>query len=225
MFKSNKGKFVTLFVVLFIIRFTLIIVNYNHGHNNNLHKGLTKQQEEFLKGENGGLNMMMDEEIKKRNIYAAGSTFLIRKEEFLSAVQFYKAGGDPQDVAEEKALEHLTKTKVLYNRAVKAGYSVSKEEVESRINLLKESKAKEGDLSPIQAEIDRFGSEEKYWEFMTAKSEEDLLVEKYVSFLMDTRAEELNVDKGTEEFQNQWNQEYEEFTKEIVREEKLNIIK
>ncbi|MCP1102227.1 hypothetical protein M2454_000554 [Aequitasia blattaphilus] len=158
----------------------------------------------------------------KKKSYAKGNHIIVTSEDIAQAKIFFSIAGMTDEIATEAAYEHVTQRESLYYQALQNGYLCSDGEVLEKIQELKDILIGENASteSKQQAEeiIKHFDNEEAYWDYQKKVYEKNLPIEKYVSSLMDLYYQE-NPNASSDD----WNEYFETFKRELVREENVQI--
>lgn len=212
-----KKKYIIAIVMAALIilcSFTMIIASERGSFG--------RQWGEYLSSLNSDGDSNLDS--KDESVFATGKDVVILNSTIDQAKQFYILSGYPEQEAFELAIDYSEKYETMYYMAVKSGYKASEEEVDARINELKEMIILLDDQSDFQEHMDSFGTEEDYWEFERSICARDLTIEKYRKAELETEFARISrFDKGSEEYQKEWIEWYENYQTELVKTQKFSI--
>lgn len=153
------------------------------------------------------------------DIAFVGRSILITKDEISDGERFYLAGGDTQKEANKKAIEYFKEYDALYVRALKAGFDADDEEVKSYVESLKSMSKTAANSEDVMKIISAYPSEDDYWKYMLEVYRKQLPVQKYVTSLEKSFSEKAGIDRGSMEFAEAWEKEFERIKEEAVKEE------
>ena len=159
------------------------------------------------------------ERISLDDIALVGRSILITKDEISDGERFYLAGGDTQKEAHEKAVKYYKEYDALYVRALKAGFDADDEEVKSYVESLREMSKTAANSEDVMKIISAYPSEDDYWKYMQKVYRKQLPVQKYVASLEKSFSEKTGIGRGSMEFAEAWEKEFERIKAEAAKEE------
>lgn len=107
-----------------------------------------------------------------------GNNITITEKEIEDKVDVYLQTGDMNAV--DSAVQHLLERKVLYNKAISEGFSVSDEELDTEIEKLKEVSKKAENYSEYEEFINGYGGEDAYFDDMKEDYRISITINKYL---------------------------------------------
>lgn len=173
---------------------------------------------------NKALNVSATKDVKD-DIYIKGKNVSIAKWEVELSQKFYQLSGSDEKQAKEQAEQYQKQENALYAKALSEGYTVTDEEVYKFLDSLKQSLAEADNRKEVEKIIKSYGLEDNYWDYMFKVYKKALLTQKYVSDLENDYAEQLGMDKTSEEFEKQWNKKLESIKDDLVKKEDYTIVK
>ena len=107
----------------------------------------------------------------------------------------------------------------MYVRALKAGFDADDEEVKSYVESLKEMSKTAANSEDVMKIISVYPSEDDYWKYMQKVYRKQLPVQKYVASLEKSFSEKTGIGRGSMEFAEAWEKEFERIKEEAAKEE------
>ncbi len=120
-----------------------------------------------------------DEAIEKSLKPAADGRIVLPQAEIDMAEDFYLISGYREKEAKELALQYVKEINALYQEAIANGYTASDQEVEEFLKEQKRQYEQAENKEEVYAFMDRFESEQAYWEFQSEVYKKDLPIQKY----------------------------------------------
>ena len=156
------------------------------------------------------------------DIYEEGEHTVILKSDIDKASAFYEAEGLSQEEARKKAVAYVEEYESLYDEATEKGYSASESEVEKYISEMKASyKSTEIDETSkkmLDKILQKFDSENDYWNYEKKIYMKQLPIQKYVQDL-EREYFESNPQAGDED----WLEYFEKYKKALVSKENFKL--
>lgn len=159
---------------------------------------------------------LSDSVVSFEEIYMVGNEILITNTEIEQAKEYYLLNGYTNDEAEKTAVDYMGKYNALYVEAIKKGYSVSDDEIYAYLETLKKSLDEAENQDDIQALIDGYGSEEDYWNYEYKVYQKSLPIQNYVRDLETEFASQCELERGSEEFQEEWLDYFESYKENLM---------
>lgn len=212
--KKSKKMTILFAVMLFILCSSIIA----HGQNGNSKFNPAKWGESLKKDASAAKSK--SDPYAETDIYARGEHTVILKSDIDRASAFYEAKGLSQDEARKEAVNYVEEYESLYHEAIENGYSASESEAEKYISEMKATyKSTEMDevsKKMLDEMIQKFDSENDYWDYERIIYMKQLPIQKYVQ---DLEAEYFgnNPQAGDEE----WLAYFEKHKKALVSKEKF----
>lgn len=152
-----------------------------------------------------------DEAVEKSLEMSKRGKIILPQTEIDMAKDFYLVSGYGEKEAEALALQYVKETNALYQEAVANGYTVSDQEIRDYLEEQKEQYQTADNKEEIYAFMERFESEQAYWDFQFEIYKKDLPIQKYNAArereFMQEQAENGSIDKTgdlwAEEFERQ----------------------
>ena len=138
--------------------------------------------------------------------------------EYEQVRSFYQLKGEDDGQAAQDADKEIKQYNALYAAAVKNGYSVTDEQVQTYIEDMKVQLESVDNSEDIQDVIDQFDSEDDYWAYEFTVYQKQLPIQNYVSALNDEYNEKA-VDSSSEEAQEEWDTYFENLKDKLVKEQ------
>lgn len=159
-----------------------------------------------------------DEAIEKSLKPAADGRIVLPQAEIDMATDFYLISGYREKEAKELALQYVKEVNALYQEAIANGYTASDQEVEEFLKVQKRQYEQAENKEEVYAFMDRFESEQSYWEFQSEVYKKDLPIQKY-NAAREREFMEKQIAGGTAdglEFQDKWEHEFQRQKAEAV---------
>lgn len=126
--------------------------------------------------------------------------------------------------AEEAAVKHLIKRKVLLNKALEMGYTVTEEEIDEQISQVKEAVKDTENYSDYVNFVNEYGGEDVYWADIRETTRDTMIINKY----LDNEKQEYDeVQDGKVQDNTNlldgWNKRKAEIINELVENQDINI--
>jgi len=173
-------------------------------------------------------NILKEEiELQKSNddssFIIKGKNFTITDEEIVKKIKAYETKGEKNP--KEAAVKHLVKRKVLLNKAVEMGYTVTEDEIDKQISLVKEAVTATENYSDYLDFINECGGEDAYWKDMRDTTRDTMIINKYLDYEKDEYYQE-NKDNQVQDDSNLfdgWNKRKAEIINDLVENQEITI--
>ncbi len=156
------------------------------------------------------------------DLYAVGNNTSITQKDYEQTLQFQLLSGLEQKEAEKEAYRYVTEREALYYQAVKAGYSVTEEEVRDYIEILKQMVEEAENREDIQQLIEQFDSEEAYWEYEVSVYMKNLPIQNYVESLQTDFYKQISSDETGSE--TAWDEYFDALKQKYAAEEEYKLV-
>lgn len=155
--------------------------------------------------------------------YAVGENIRLVSSDVKQAQMFYTLSGMSEEAAMHEAIVYMAEREVLYFKAIEAGYEVSDAEVQKYLQELKEVIASAENKEDAQIIMAQFSSEEEYWDYEFKVYKKNLPVQRFVADL-ESDFMKKNAHLNEAERETTWVTYFNEYKKELLEAEKLNIV-
>lgn len=134
------------------------------------------------------------------------------------AKEFYMISGYEEMEAESLAIQYTKEINALYQEALANGYAVSDQEIQEYLEELKKLYQEAENKEEVYSFMDRFESEQAYWDFQFEVYKKNLPIQKYNAAGEREFMEEQGVSGSTDEVESQdrWADEFEKRKAEAV---------
>lgn len=173
----------------------------------------------------------LKEEIKQKkskddsSIIIQGKNFVITEKEKELKVESYKLKGDKNP--EEAAIKHLIERKVLLNKALEMGYSITEEEIDKQTSLVKEAVKTTENYNDYLNYINEYGGEDAYWADIRDTTRDTMIINKYLDYEKEKYNRD-NLDNQVVQFDSNlldgWNKQKEEIINNLVKDQDITIL-
>lgn len=149
----------------------------------------------------------MEESLKQ----AKDGRIILPQIEIDMAKDFYIISGYEEQEAERLAVQHAKEINALYQEAIANGYTASEKEIREYLEELKRQFQIADNKEEIRIFMDRFESEQAYWDFQFEVYKKDLPIQKYNAASEREFIEEQNAggEQDGLEIQDRWVEEFE----------------
>lgn len=165
-----------------------------------------------------------DIELEPEDIYEVGENIIITQNDLDQYETFYELEGSSDADVQKLAATYAEQQAALYAEAIKAGFSVTDQEVSEYLADLKENLETEN-KELYEHALEGFDSEEDYWDFENKVYQVDLPIQKYVKSLEEQFRQESGLEQGTEEWEQAWSERFETIKKELVEKQDFRDLK
>lgn len=144
-----------------------------------------------------------------------GDTIAVSKQELDLLTRRHELQGD--DNSADLAKDYLLKREAMYQIALQNGCTVTDQEVADYIDSIKTSFQKAENYDDFQAFLD--GADmtiDEYWDSQYEVLKKELVVNQYVQPLQQALWENANIEAGTEEAQQLWQEEYDRIAENYI---------
>lgn len=163
-----------------------------------------------------------DRAVNNSPIIIHGKSFDISEDEIVQIAEKYRQMG--YNNLEESAIKHLIKRKVLLNKAVEMGYSVTEEDVDQHITQVKEALKASENYNDYLEVMEDYGGEDAYWADIRDTTRDTMIINKYIDYEKE-RYKLENTDKQEVQFDSTlWNKQEAEIVNNLVKEQEIMIL-
>lgn len=159
------------------------------------------------------------------NVYEAGEDILITKDEVEQAQDYYEIIGDTKKDAKQKAIDHVEEQNALYVEAIKNGFDVTDDEVKAYIEELKKNINNSDNKDEVMEIVNKFDSEEDYWNYEFEVYKKLLPVQKYVKSLEKKYVSKHTKQNGNSDVLEKWDKEFKKIKNKLVDEQNYERVK
>lgn len=159
-----------------------------------------------------------DKAIKKSLEAAADGRIVLPQTEIDMATDFYITSGYGEKEAKELAIQYVKEINALYQEAIANGYMATDQEIEEFLSEQKRQYEQAENKEEVYAFMDRFESEQAYWEFQAEVYKKDLPIQKYNAASEREFIEGQMANSGMDgsEIQEKWEDEFNKRKAEAV---------
>lgn len=214
-----KKNYKIILAILSLSVLTILVISYQ-----------IKSSEEILK-----FSDILKEEaaLKKSGDRSAtivkGKNIQITEAEIALKVKTYELKGNEDP--ENAALKHLLERKVLLNKAIQSGYSVTEEELDQQIALVKTALKDADNNSYYESFITEYGSEDAYWNDIRETTKDTMIINMYLDhekelFNEKSSATDANTVgiQTSEKLLEDWNHYKSEIIRNLITDENITIL-
>lgn len=159
-------------------------------------------------------------------LYAVGKNGKVLQKEIDQAKRFYILSGVNESDAEETAKDYMLKREALYQAAIKNGYTVTDEEIQSYLDELKEFAKTADNKEDMQSVINQFDSEQAYWEYEFEVYKKNLPIQKYLEDMEKVFKKNQSLKRDNDvDLETEWANYLERLKSELMQEENFEIVK
>lgn len=152
--------------------------------------------------------------------YAVGKRGYLTNADIDQAEKFYQMAGMGEASAKKEAVKYMAEREALYQEALSQGFTVTDEEVWDYLDTLKETIHQADNKEIALKMMERFASEQDYWDFEFLVYQKNLPVQKYVQH----KRQEFMMTTSLEASDETWGKHFEQLKEELVKKENFQII-
>lgn len=159
-------------------------------------------------------------------LYAVGKNGKVLQKEIDQAKRFYILSGVNESDAEETSKDYMLKREALYQAAIKNGYTVTDEEIQSYLDEVKEFAQKADNKEDMQSVINQFDSVQAYWEYEFEVYKKNLPIQKYLEDMEEVFKKNQSLKRDNDvDLETEWANYLERLKSELMQEENFEIVK
>lgn len=161
-----------------------------------------------------------DDRVEREGIYAVGKNLIITRTDIDQAKTYYLLTDSSEEEALSTAIDYTEKYEAIWFEAICNGYEATDEEINTRLQELKDIFGKTDSKEDIQEFINSFDSEEAFWKYEYNVYKKSLPIEKFREDVLETEFSESTAQvPGTEEYWQEWDKWFEEYQRDLVEQQ------
>ncbi len=171
-------------------------------------------------------NVLTQEKAKDdTSILIQGKDFVITEKEIELKEKVYNLKGEED--SETAAIKHLIERKVLLNKAKEMGYSITEDEIDRQISLVKEAVKTTENYSDYLNFVNEYGGEDAYWSDIRDTTGDTMIINKYLDYerkkYNQANGNDQTVRSNSNLFEG-WNKQKAEIINDLVKDQEITIL-
>ena len=154
-----------------------------------------------------------------------GKNFVITDKEIELKTEVYKLKGDENP--EEAAIKHLIERKVLLNKALEMGYTVTEKEIDEHIARVKEVVKETENYDDYLNFMKEYGGEETYWSDYRSTTRDTMIINQFLDYEKKKYYREKK-DNLVVQFKanllDDWNKQKANIIHELVQDQEVTVL-
>ena len=181
------------------------------------------QYSELFKNWGQKLKEYADKENTETEQLQPQNMIILSEEDIQLATSFYELQGYDEASARTEAETYLLEREVLYQEAIKNGYTVTDEEVWTYLDELKKIIDSAENKEDAYAIMSAFDSEDEYWAYEFKVYQKNLPIQNYVKSLETQFYEEYSNSEKTKGIEQTWEEYFENYKQELVQQKQYEV--
>ena len=182
------------------------------------------QYSELFKNWGQKLKEYADKENTETEQLQPQNMIILSEEDIQLATSFYELQGYDEASARTEAETYLLEREVLYQEAIKNGYTVTDEEVWTYLDELKKIIDSAENKEDAYAIMSAFDSEDEYWAYEFKVYQKNLPIQNYVKSLETQFYEEYSNSEKTKGIEQTWEEYFENYKQELVQQKQYEVV-
>ena len=181
------------------------------------------QYSELFKNWGQKLKEYADKENTETEQLQPQNMIILSEEDIQLATSFYELQGYDEASARTEAETYLLEREVLYQEAIKNGYTVTDEEVWTYLDELKKIIDSAENKEDAYAIMSAFDSEDEYWAYEFEVYQKNLPIQNYVKALETQFYEEYSNSEKAKGIEQTWEDYFENYKQELVQQKQYEV--